>query len=263
MEIPKTSFTGDFTMLQMNNPNMWTQSMGGETGSINSSKRLQEQDNQLSVQNSQDTSYLSPDERTEIQAMLNGTSDRSNQSQAYGSTVLDGMNVKYNKNYAMTELNRGAFDGSMASQIQVQPRANTDMATTPAMLPADLTTEDRMNSSPAQETGSMTNPNTLGESLGKLIEGVHDKTIEYETQSNALINKGKGSPYEQTKDSMFSDYQELSGIQKKDNQKSDIERQIEGFVEVMNGSYEYYIYSSLLVDSGKSISQTAQTLTKG
>ena len=156
----------------------------------------------------------------------------------------------------MSKVNKGGMD-----YIQVNP--TKDAATTSAVLPADLTTYDRMAAAPEHDVGSMTNPNTLGDSLSGLVNKVHDKTVEYEAQSNALINKDKGSAFEVAKDSMFSDYQSLSGVNKTEDEKSDIERQIEGFVEVMNGSYEYYIYSSLMVDSGKSISQTAQTLTKG
>jgi hypothetical protein len=248
MDIPKMNYTGDFTMMQQNNPNMWTQSIGGGKSG---SKRLEEIDIQSNPPKTQDTQYLAPEERNQLQSMLNKTME----NQSYGTTVLNGMNARSNPTYNMANVNTGDSDS-----IRVQPK---NLPTTPAIVPADLTTTDRMSASPEHEIGSMTNPNTLGDSLSTLVESVHDKTVDYETKSNAMINKDKGSAFDQAKDSMFSDYSELSGVKKNDNQKSDIERQIEGFVEVMNGSYEYYIYSSLLVDSGKSISQTAQTLTKG
>jgi hypothetical protein len=74
----------------------------------------------------------------------------------------------------------------------------------------------------------------------------------------------KGNAYDQAKDSMISSHDNLSGgITTKESTMSKQERDIENYMQVMNSSYEYYIYSSLFVDSGKAISQTAQTLTKG
>jgi len=247
---PRMAFTGDFTMLQQNNPGMWSQASGG----ITSGKKLQEIDPDHKIPTNEDTNYLALEEKNRLQSVLNQTM----QNQSYGTTMLNNMGARFNAGTDMSKVNQGGAD----SYIQVGT-GGKDAPTTPVVLPADLTTYDRMAAAPEHDVGSMTNPNTLGESLGGLINKVHDKTVEYESQSNALINKDKGSAFEVAKDSMFSDYQSLSGVNKTEEGKSDIERQIESFVEVMNGSYEYYIYSSLLVDSGKSISQTAQTLTKG
>ena len=239
MDIPKMNFTGDFTMLAENNPNMWEGAMGGTKAG--GTKRPNELEAEKST--ARDGSYLPPEEVNRIQSMLNGTQEPS-----YGTTVLNNFSTKQKTEF---------------TNLSPQGGGAYNMPTTPAILPADLTTQDRMVASPQNDVGSMSNPNTLGESLSGVIESVHDRTVDYETKSDSMLAKNKGSAFDRAKDDLYSDYESLTGVKKTENQKSDIERQIESYMEVMNGSYEYYIYSSLLVDSGKSISQTAQTLTKG
>lgn len=253
INIPKFNYTGDFQTIAEANPNMWAGTAGGKGGT----KRLEEIDfDQNGHMQSDHTNYLPPQERNRIQSILNNTI----QNQTYGTAILHNMGARHNNNTNMTDVKT---DDGQKINIQRIMGNNSDVATTPAVLPADLTTQDRMMAAPEYEVGAMTNPNTLGDSLGTLVEKVHSKTKEYESSSNQLMAKNKGSAIDVAKDSMFSDYKSLSGVEKQEDQKSDIERQIEGFMDVMNGSYEYYIYSSLMVDSGKSISQTAQTLTKG
>lgn len=240
------AYTGDFTSLGVNNPHEWSQSFGGA-----GVKRRQEAE---AVPNDGNDRYYMPNPVNETQAAV----EQGEFKKSYGSTMLNNM----------TQLSAGEGGSHEAIRVHMPDALNTpnlsSLPTTPAVLPSDLTTHDRLSSgSPAYDVGSLANPNTLGETLGGLIEKVHDNALSYEAESDKMINKSRGSAFEQAKDSLLPDYTSLTGIDKTDNEQDKIERQIEQYIQVMNGSYEYYIYSSLFVDSGKSISQTAQNLTRG
>lgn len=253
-------FTADFTKFQMNNSHEWAGSTGGA-----GVKRRNEIESEIKTK---DDSYQGINDDTRLSKAVT----MGDFSDSYGNSILtniarDSNNSKQNFmtssniNSNLSSPSQDAIRVSMDKNLQI----TDNLATTPAILPSDLTTFDRLNTgSPAFDVGSLSNPDTLGSTLSGLVEKVHDNAVSYETQSNALSDKNKGTPFEQAKDSMISNYDTLSGGMKtKESEQSAIERQIENYIEVMNGSYEYYIYSSLFVDSGKAVSQTAQTLTKG
>lgn len=249
ISIPKMSYTGDFQALSISNPHMFS----GTSGGISGTKRMQEVDvDRIGTDNSDG---FNMDKKNSPMVEKIGDGEES-----YGSSILSNF-LSHEKPQETTQP-PASSDG--IDYIRFDPATSENaLPRTAAVLPSDLTTNDRMAAAPEFEVGGISNPNTLGDSLSELVQKVHDKTVEYEHDSNKLLDKHKGSAYDQTKNSFYSDYVSLSGVEKPENTKSDIERQMENFVEVMNGSYEYYIYSSLLVDSGKSVSQTAQTLTKG
>lgn len=241
-------FTADFTSMQINNSHEWASSTGGA-----GVKRRDEVESETKTRD--DTYQIGHNDDSRFSKAVN----LGDFSGSYGNSVLtniarDSSNNKPNFMNPMSMSNQGAGDYSQ-----------NQLATTPAILPSDLTTFDRLNGgTQAYDVGSLSNPNTLGDTLTGLVEKVHDNTVSYETQADALANKSKGNAFDQAKDSFISEHDSLSGgMRTKESQMSKQERDIENYMQVMNSSYEYYIYSSLFVDSGKAISQTAQTLTKG
>lgn len=255
-------FTADFTSFQMNNSNEWTGSTGGA-----GVKRRDEIESETITK---DDTYSGINTDTQ----LSKTVSMGDFNGSYGNGILT--NISRDTQQKSSFMNPNSINNNMsASQESIQVsmkdipsnriQLSDDMPTTPAILPSDLTTFDRLNGgSSAYDVGALTNPATLGDTLSDLVEKVHANAVSYEAQSDSLANKSKGSAFDQAKDSMVSSYDTLSGgIKTKESQQSAVERQIEDYMQVMNGSYEYYIYSSLFVDSGKAISQTAQSLTKG
>jgi hypothetical protein len=244
----KMPFTADFTSFSLNNPHEWA----GSTGGAGVKRR-----DEIEAENlTKDNSYQALNEDTKLSKAVS----MGDFSDSYGNSILT--NISRDSNQKPNIMNPSSLGRNMSeSQESIHVSMNNiddssielsdDMPTTPAILPSDLTTFDRLNAgSSAYDVGSLANPDTLGDTLSGLVEKVHDK--------------GKGSQFDQAKDSMVSSYDTLSGgIKTKESQQSAIERQIEEYMQVMNSSYEYYIYSSLFVDSGKAVSQTAQTLTKG
>jgi hypothetical protein len=251
-------FTADFTSFQMNNSHEWSGSTGGA-----GVKRRDELEAETITK---DNNYSSINTDTRLSKAVT----MGDFSGSYGNSILTNIardsQVKSDSMNPNT-INRDMSQSQQAIHISMNGIDNlpNEIATTPAILPSDLTTFDRLNGgTPAYDVGSLSNPDTLGDTLSGLIEKVHSNAISYESQSDALANKNKGTPFDQAKDSMISSYETLSGgIKTQESEQSAIERQIENYMQVMNGSYEYYIYSSLFVDSGKAVSQTAQTLTKG
>jgi hypothetical protein len=255
-------FTADFTAFQMNNKNEWTSSTGGVG--------VKRQDEIESETKTRDDTYLGGNTETQTSKAVS----MGDFSGSYGSSILT--NISRDTNQKPSFMNPSSLDKNM-SQSQEAIQVSMDgmpsnrvqsfdsIPTTPATLPSDLTTFDRLNTgSSAYDVGSLTNPATLGDTLSGLVEKVHANAASYEAQSDSLANKSKGTAFDQAKDSMISSYDSLSGgVKTKASEQTTIERQIENYMQVMNGSYEYYIYSSLFVDSGKAVSQTAQTLTKG
>jgi hypothetical protein len=240
-------FTADFTSMQINNSHEWAGSAGGA-----GVKRRDEIESETKTRD--DVYQVGNDDTRFSKAVTMGDFSGS-----YGNSVLtnisrDTANTKANFMNPMSMSQGGAGDYSQ-----------NQLATTPAILPSDLTTFDRLNAgTQAYDVGSLSNPNTLGDTLTGLVEKVHDNAVSYETQADSLANKSKGNAFDQAKDSMISSHDSLSGgMRTKESEMSKQERDIENYIQVMNSSYEYYIYSSLFVDSGKAISQTAQTLTKG
>lgn len=258
----KMPFTADFTSFSLNNPHEWA----GSTGGAGVKRR-----DEIEAENlTKDNSYQALNEDTKLSKAVS----MGDFSDSYGNSILT--NISRDSNQKPNIMNPSSLSRNMSeSHESIHVSMNNiddngielsdDMPTTPAILPSDLTTFDRLNAgSSAYDVGSLANPDTLGDTLSGLVEKVHANAVSYETQSDALANKGKGSQFDQAKDSMVSSYDTLSGgIKTKESQQSAIERQIEEYMQVMNSSYEYYIYSSLFVDSGKAVSQTAQTLTKG
>lgn len=252
------SFTTDFSSFQIGNANEWT----GTTGGAGIKRR-----DEISTENiAKDQDYPSRGETPLGRAVSMGAFGES-----FGNSVITNIS-RNSQQQPINFMNSTEIENSMSSSqeaINVSiGQATSDgrgLPTTPAILPSDLTTYDRLNATaPAYDVGSLTNPNTLGDTLSSLVEKVHSNAQSYENQSDALMNKNKGSAYDRAKDSMISSYDSLSaGLETKESKQSAIERQMESYMQVMNSSYEYYIYSSLFVDAGKSISSTAQTLTKG
>jgi hypothetical protein len=256
-------FTADFTAFQLNNSHEWAGSTGGA-----GVKRRDEIEAETLKKHETYPEGVTDSPITKAVTM----GDFSN---SYGNSIITNLarNSHPKQNYMnnTTLENTGMRPSDEAIRVSLNSSNSnlaqlpSDIATQPVILPSDLTTYDRLNATaPAYDVGSLTNPNTLGDTLSGLIEKVHQNTQSYEEQSDALANKGKGSAFDRARDSMISEYDTLSaGLKTKESQQSAIDRQIENYIQVMNSSYEYTIYASGFVDVGKSISQTAQTLTKG
>jgi hypothetical protein len=252
-------FTADFTQFQMNNSHEWAGSTGGA-----GVKRRDEIEAEIKTK--EDTYQGINDETQLSKAVTMGDFSGS-----YGNSILT--NIARDSSSRPSFMNPNAMDNTQknSSSNSLNVSMNSDiklpeeLPSTSAILPSDLTTFDRLNTgTQAYDVGSLSNPNTLGDTLSGLVEKVHANAVSYETQSDQLANKSKGTAYDQAKDSMVSSYDSLSGgVKTKESEQNAIDRQIENYMQVMNSSYEYYIYSSLFVDSGKAVSQTAQTLTKG
>jgi hypothetical protein len=144
-----------------------------------------------------------------------------------------------------------------------QSRMNAESVNT--THPFQLSSDERINGRPAYGGDSTVgSPATLGDTISQLLENVHDKSVAYEEQSNSMANKTNSSPVDEIRESMSSSYQSLSG--KAPNQKDDtakINESIDKYIGVMNDSYEYSIFTSMTIDVGKDVSQTANNLTKG
>jgi hypothetical protein len=239
-------FTADFTSMQINNSNEWAGSTGGAG--------VKRRDEIESETKTRDDAYQGINDETRLSKAVT----MGDFSGSYGNSILT--NISRDTTNTKPNFMNPASMGQGGSDY-----SNNQLATTPAVLPSDLTTFDRLNAgTQAYDVGSLSNPDTLGDTLSGLVEKVHDNAVAYETQADTLANKSKGNAYDQAKDSMISSHDTLSGGMKtKESTMSKQERDIENYMQVMNSSYEYYIYSSLFVDSGKAISQTAQTLTKG
>jgi hypothetical protein len=242
----RMDFTGDFNSLGMNNPNGWSQAVGKKRGDVD--------------EHPDQAQYLNTEEINRVQEALSGVRGDS----SYGSTVLSNFSSKEKGSFDMSGAGSRSSgeDPGGYDRIYTNNIANAS-PTTPALHPADMSAQDRLATRPQFDTGTLTNPNTLGDTLTGLLENVHAKTLSYESQSDALNQKNAGSPMDMAKQELMPQNEMLTGIKPTEDEKTDIERSIENYIEVMNGSYEYYIYSSLTVDTGKSVAQTAQTLTKG
>ncbi|MFT6072355.1 MAG: hypothetical protein ACJARD_000120 [Alphaproteobacteria bacterium] len=256
-------FTADFTSFQMNNSHEWAGSTGGS-----GVKRRDEIEAETLAK---DQNYHAGNSDTGLTKAIS----MGDFSSSYGNTIVTNMaresqqRPNFMNNTMVDSGNMSPSDEAIKISMEGvhtnYSQIPSDLATTPATLPSDLTTYDRLNATaPAYDVGSLTNPNTLGDTLSGLIEKVHSNTQSYEENSDMLANKSKGSAFDRAKDSMISEYDSLSGgLKTKESEQNAIDRQIESYIQVMNSSYEYSLYASGFVDVGKSISQTAQTLTKG
>lgn len=245
------NFTADFTSFQLNNGNEWAGSTGGAG--------VKRRDEIESEQINKDDNYHTVQGNTALERVVS----MGEFGDSFGNSILT--NIARDSKQPINFMNSVELENEMNASQEAINISTENLATTPAILPSDMTTYDRLNAtSPAYDVGSLTNPDTLGDTLSGLVEKVHANAQSYENQSDALMKKNKGTPFDQAKDSMISSYDSLSGgLTTRESKQSKIERQMESYIQVMNSSYEYYIYSSLFVDAGKSISQTAQTLTKG
>jgi|GEM_PF-6201671 len=249
-------FTADFTNFQMNNSHEWA----GTTGGAGVKRR---DEVEAEVKSKHENYNITTHDTNPTRAVTMGDFSGS-----YGNSIITNLarDTQQKPNFMNNSVG-SEFDTIRPSDqaISVSMGTGTDLPTTPAVLPSDLTTYDRLNAtSPAYDVGTLTNPNTLGDSLTNLIEHVHDNTTAYEEQSDILAGKSKGSAFDRAKDAMISEYDSLSGgLRTQESKQSAIDRKIEQYINVMNSSYEYTLYASGFVDVGKSISQTAQTLTKG
>jgi hypothetical protein len=154
--------------------------------------------------------------------------------------------------------------GSKITDSLNQQKDKFSMSNLPVIHPGQLTSSDRLSQRPVFDAGDGYSPVTVGDTISNMLENVHDKTMAYEEETNQMLNKSTLSPLQMEKDSLTSSTSELSfHHSKQENQKSEIEQQIDGYMGIMKNSYEYYIFTSLTIDMGKGVSQTANNLTRG
>ncbi len=133
--------------------------------------------------------------------------------------------------------------------------------------PQGLTSSERLSDSTPVGTAygaDMGSPDNLGSSLNDVLEGVHEKTTTYEQNGISTDSSPENTVLSQERDSLKPNNPILAPEAEKGKSLNDqVNSQVNRYTDMMRNGYEYYIFTSLTIDVGKDVSQTASTLTKG
>ena len=134
--------------------------------------------------------------------------------------------------------------------------------------PSALTAGERINGRPTiyGPEGGIGAPDTPGNALSEALESVQAKTSEYESKFDAAASGGKNEYGSVTveKDGLQPTARALGAPSAETKGTNDgVNSQIDRYMGMMRQGYEYYIFTSMTIDIGKDVSQTANGLTKG
>jgi hypothetical protein len=197
-----------------------------------------------------------------------------------GAQALSGSELQVQQ-YAQSNLNTGIAQNSN-SVPQAMPATTTPLGNTSGdsilqsmqqtrqvdvINPQGLTSTERMGNATPVGTAygaSMGSPDNLGTSLNEVLESVHEKTTTYEQNGINNQNPTENTALSQERDSLKPTNPTLATeVQKPQTLNDQVNAQVDRYTDMMRNGYEYYIFTSLTIDVGKDVSQTASTLTKG
>ena len=170
--------------------------------------------------------------------------------------------------HAASTANPVRGDAIFKSFTQPSTQATSGIRGVNVVPPQALTSSERVNGRPVLTgpEGGIGAPDTPGNALNDVLESVQAKTSEYENKFDAAAAGGKNEygPVDGEKEALQPTIASLGGSNGQTKATNDsVNGQIDRYMGMMREGYEYYIFTSMTIDVGKDVSQTANSLTKG